>query len=82
MIVNGKAPAPPDLGLYQQNRPKFPREELLKYAGRHVAFSADGTRILASGADMDEVERELLAAGIHPSQVVGSYVPDPDEATP
>jgi hypothetical protein len=66
---------PPDLGLYEANRQKFPPEELAKYAGQFVAFSPEGTRILASGTTEDEVEKQLGALGIDPSQVVGSCVP-------
>ncbi len=66
---------PPDLSLYEANRQKFPPEELAKYAGHYVAFSADGTRILVSGTTEEEVESQLLALGLDPSQVVGSYVP-------
>jgi hypothetical protein len=67
----------PDLSSYETNRAKFPPEELAKYAGQFVAFSPDGARVLASGSTRAEVERKLEAAGIHPSQVVGSYVDSP-----
>ena len=60
---------PPDLSLYETNRAKFPLEELARYTGKFVAFSPDGTRILASGSTRAEVERKLEAAGIHASQV-------------
>lgn len=70
---------PPDLSMYETNRAKFPLRELANYAGQFVAFSPDGTRILASGSTRAEVERKLEAAGIHPSQVVGSYIDGPDE---
>ena len=69
---------PPDLGEYHENRRKFPLEELARYAGRYVAFSPDGTRILASGSSEEEVEDQLRAAGIPPSQVVGGYIDPPD----
>jgi hypothetical protein len=67
---------PPDFdgGLYIANRNKFPIEELAKHAGKYVAWSLDGTRILADGDDEDEVDQKLIAAGIDPGQVVGSYV--------
>jgi hypothetical protein len=39
-----------------------------------VAFSPDGTRILASGDDMNEVDGKLEAVGIHFSQVVHDYI--------
>jgi hypothetical protein len=75
MSSNGRAITPPDLSAYEQNRSRFPQQELVKYAGQYVAFSPDGTRILASGVDMDEVEHKLVAAGHDPSQVVGSFIP-------
>ncbi len=77
MSANDKRLDPPDLSHYEENRSKFPLEELAKYAGKHVAFSPDGTRILASGESMEEVEEKLVAAGINPSQVVGSYIDEP-----
>jgi hypothetical protein len=80
MSVDGQPTEPPDLRLYHENRRKFPPEELAKYAGQYVAFSPDGSRILASGANMDVVEETLRAAGIHPSQAVGSYIPPGDLA--
>lgn len=66
--------APPDLSQYHENRAKFPPEELAKYAGLFIAFSPDGKRIVASGRTDEEMEENLIAAGIDPSQVVGSYV--------
>jgi hypothetical protein len=71
--------AAPDLSHYHENRLKFPAEELAQYAGQYVAFSPEGTHILACGSTEEEVEKRLEAAGIDPSQVVGSYVPAPDE---
>jgi hypothetical protein len=65
---------PPDLSHYAENRNKFPQEELAKYEGKHVAFSPDGTRILASGDTWEELDAALDAAEIHFSQVVYSYV--------
>jgi hypothetical protein len=64
----------PDLSQYEENRAKFPPEELAKYAGLFIAFSPGGKRILANGRTDEEMERNLIAAGIDPSQVVGSFV--------
>jgi LDH2 family malate/lactate/ureidoglycolate dehydrogenase len=71
----------PDTRLYSANRSKFPPEELAKYAGQWIAWSADGTRILAHGEDQDAVEAELRAAGIAYSEVVWSSVPPLEEDT-
>jgi hypothetical protein len=73
--MNQPTSKPLDLAEYAENRRQFPPEELLKYAGQYVAFSLDGARILASGTTEEALERQLLAAGIEPSQVVGSYIP-------
>jgi hypothetical protein len=63
----------PDPAFFE-NQQKFPQEELAKYYGQYVAWCLDGTRILASAADMEAVEQKLVALGIDPAAVVGSYV--------
>jgi hypothetical protein len=70
-----------DGALFNENVSKFPASELLKYAGRYVAWSLDGTRILASGTDPDELDRNLAAAGLQQGGFVEDYVPGPDEHT-
>ncbi len=80
MSVNGKAVDVPDLTLYIQNRPHFPEAELQKYADQHVAFSLDGTRIVAAAADVPDLYKRLEAAGIPPGSVVLSYVVPSDVA--
>lgn len=67
-----------NLRLFLPNRDKFPAEELAKYAGKHVAFSGDGLRILASGDTIDDVVNELAAAGLDVSQTALEYVAPPD----
>ncbi|HJT75953.1 MAG TPA: hypothetical protein VJ739_02030 [Gemmataceae bacterium] len=64
----------PDLGRFEENRYKFPPEELIPYAGKHIAWNLEGTRILASGDSPDAVDEKLAAMGIHFSQVVHDYV--------
>ena len=61
-----------------ENWRTFPPDELAKYAGLHIAYSLDGTRILASGEDPQVVEQHLRAAGIDPSLVIHGYVDPPD----
>jgi hypothetical protein len=54
---------------FQANRAKFPDEMLRAYDGYWVAFSSDGTRIIASAETLDELERELLAQEADPEEV-------------
>ncbi len=82
MSLKAKQTAPPDLSLYHENRCNFPAERLAPYAGLHVAWSADGRQILAGGEDLQEVLRQLRAAGIDPGQVVHDYIDPPDPAQP
>jgi hypothetical protein len=74
MSQNGKPQEPPDIRGYVENRWKFPPELLIPYEGKHVAWSPDGTRILASGVSLDEVDEKLAALGIHFSQVVHDFI--------
>jgi hypothetical protein len=67
--------------LATENFSKFPREELLKYAGQYVAFSLDGSAILTSGANETEMEARLRELGIDPARVIGTYIPAEGEDT-
>ncbi len=81
--MNGRNLTIPDCdgALFNENVSQFPGAELLKYAGQYVAWSLDGTRILASGTDPDELDRNLAAAGLQQGGFVEDYVPGPDEHT-
>jgi hypothetical protein len=57
---------------------RFPSMSWRSTGGKHLAFSPDGTHIVASGATEEELESALQAAGIHFSQVVFSYIDGPD----
>ena len=80
MSPNGQPGELPDISQFDANRSRLPAESLAAFAGRHVAWSPDGTRILASGANPDEVDEQLAALGIHFSQVVHDYIDPLDEA--
>jgi hypothetical protein len=77
MSTHNSRPDPPGLEFANANRAAFPVEQLIPYEGRYVAWSADSTRILASGADLFEVERNVVAAGLDPSQVIYEFIPVP-----
>jgi hypothetical protein len=64
-----------DLGLFSQNRAKFPPEKLLPYAGQHVAWALSGQEILAHAPDLDGLLAEVQQLGLPPCSYVLSYVP-------
>lgn len=55
---------------YRQNRAKFSKEALDQYDGAWVAFSADGQRIVASGASIQELADQIRAANEDVQDVV------------
>jgi Family of unknown function (DUF5678) len=54
---------------YEQNREKIRPEELRKYAGQWVAFSMDGSQLLAGAETITALEERLAADGQDPEQV-------------
>ena len=66
---------------FNENRNRVPAEELAKWAGMYVAWSLDGTHILAGGLDEKTAEEQLKQSGISPREVVWSYVPGSGEDT-
>jgi hypothetical protein len=56
------------LAAFIQNRSRFTLDELRKYDGQWVAFSDDGTRIVAS-KELAGLARQLSAAGEDPRNV-------------
>jgi hypothetical protein len=57
-----------------KNRNAFPLGELEKYEGQHVAWSLDGTRILAGHEDPLRLNAALEAAGYRSDAYVLSFV--------
>lgn len=64
---------------YRDNRSRFPRAELLQYQGQWVAFSADGGRVVASGATITLLEEQLAARGESAPPVVLEWIAAPEE---
>lgn len=68
-------PQYPWLGLeFFKNQKNFPWEELAPYEGQYVAFSWDGSKIVASGHTHEEVWAKLEAAGIDSNRVVFRFI--------
>ena len=56
--------------MYRQNRNRFPVDELAKYDGKWVAFSADGRHVVASGETIAELCDRIRANNADPQDVV------------
>jgi hypothetical protein len=57
-----------------ENMNNFPFEELEKYGDMWVAWTPDGTRIIAGADDIPALEPAVKAAGFEMSEVVFDYV--------
>jgi hypothetical protein len=68
-----------DMQKFLTNRQKFPPGELAKFAGKYIAWSPDGTRILASDDDLEKVAAAVEDLGYDSSEIVLGSVPFPDE---
>lgn len=62
-------PVQPALSQYDTNRERFTVEQLQPYEGQWVAFSLDGSRIVAAAPDLLELDQRVNAAGEDPEQV-------------
>ena len=70
---------PIDMKVFIKNRSEIPPESLVKYGGQWVAWSQDGTHIVAASAESEE---DLSPAGAGRPCRLGTmvgYVPDPNE---
>lgn len=81
MSEAGKPQPGIDMVLYARNRRTIPFDKLTCYAGRWVAFSADGTRVVASGNTINELDANLQAAGIDAGEVGWERIPALDEGS-
>lgn len=54
---------------YEENRAKFKEEDLSAYNGQLVAFSTDGSRLIAGAHDFVTLDNLILAAGEDPEEV-------------
>jgi hypothetical protein len=63
------------LEQFVKNRNSFPTNELDRYIGQHVAWSPDGTRILASDPDSLKVLAAGKALGYDPAETPIEDIP-------
>lgn len=73
---------PIDMKTFIKNRSEIPPEELDKYAGQWIAWSPDGTHIIAGSSESEEALVELLEKmGRDPFDCVYGYLEPPDMGT-
>ena len=65
--------------LFQQNGQKFPPKELARFAGKYLAWSPDGSKILASHEDELQLARVIQTAGLNTAEILIAFVPAEDE---
>jgi hypothetical protein len=67
-----------DRRKFLENRVAFPVEVLDRYAGRWVAWSPDGSRIVADSGTPDELDDRIRAGGGDPERCVVEGIPAAD----
>jgi len=67
-----------DVQEFLKNRLAFPPEELAKHRGEWVAWSPDGTRLVATSRDPDALDDLVRAAGEDPAECCVLGIPDED----
>ena len=79
VVVSTQRNCNESLRSYSENRATFPVDELAKYGGQWVAWSADGSRIVAHHEQFLTVLDMVKETGIDPADVVFSSIPPADE---
>jgi hypothetical protein len=60
----------PDMDVYDRNRATFSVLQLAPYEGQWVAFSSDGSQLIAAAQDLLELDRLVEEAGFNPEEVL------------
>ena len=68
-----------DMQLFQKNRQQFPPEKLAAYAGQFIAWSPDGTHILANNQDELQLAKAIQSLGFNSAEVLIAFVPTEDD---
>lgn len=63
---------------FDRNRDQLPVAERERWAGRHVAWSWDGTRVVAGADTLAALLAELKRLGVDSATVVFDFIDAPD----
>ncbi len=64
---------------FRANRARFTPDALAAYQGQWVAFSGDGSRIVAAAESLERLEEQLGVAGEDPRRLVLEGIPGPED---
>jgi Family of unknown function (DUF5678) len=67
-----------DRAKYLENRQNFPLDELLQYRGQWIAWSPDGSRIVAHADDLGALIELVRSAGDDVERCILEGIPDAD----
>lgn len=67
---------PTTLQTYLENRENFPQEKLVEFRGQWIAWSPDGTRIVARATDLQILDDLIQQEGEDPEQCPLERVPE------
>jgi hypothetical protein len=81
MNDNAKSEGRPPWRTYVTNRGQAAQEEARQYPNQWIAWSADGTRIVAHHPDPLEVAKMIEAAGLDSEEVILAFEPPEGEDT-
>jgi hypothetical protein len=70
-----------DIRAFRSNQSRFPLRKLQKYNGKYIAWSPDGSRIIASDKDPEKLCRKLVRRGYKPGDVLVDTVVLPMKAS-
>ncbi len=68
-----------EVNEFRRNQSRITRAELEKYNGQYVAWSPDGTHIMAADSDPLRLDARLCAAGGDPGEILVSRIAFPEE---
>lgn len=63
---------------FLEHRAAYPPEALAEYAGRWIAWSPDGARIVAESAAPEELDERIRTSGEDPERCVVEGIPATD----
>jgi hypothetical protein len=67
-----------DRRKFLENRAQFPLDELARYAGRWIAWSPDGARIVAEAGAPEALDQLVRDAGEDPERCIVEGIPAED----